>query len=81
MYFYSNTLALHCLEIDPIPTFGQTLLDELTTGEIAYLVISGYYGPFHEGIDWLASEEIELSNPPQFQGPGYEFRLWKIWIE
>ena len=81
MYFYSNRLPLRCLDIDPIPTFGQILLNELRPGEVAYLVISGYYGPFHLGIDWLMSEELELSNPPQYQGPGYEFRVWKIWSE
>ncbi|MAS32828.1 MAG: hypothetical protein CL610_02400 [Anaerolineaceae bacterium] len=80
LYFYSDPFTLRCLDDDPIPTFGQTMLDELRPGQPAYLVISNYYGPFHYGLDWLNSEEIVLEHAPQFQGVGYEFRLWKIWL-
>jgi hypothetical protein len=78
LYFYSDGLDLRCLPQDPIPTFGTRLLDELSPGETAYFVMSWYYGPFHLGIDWLNSEEIQLQIPSRFQGPGYEFRLWCI---
>ncbi|MBZ0303977.1 MAG: glycosyltransferase family 39 protein [Anaerolineae bacterium] len=76
--FYSDNFTLRCLDDDPVPTFGQTLRHDLASGQAAYLVISWYYGPFHLGIDWLQSEEIPLHTPPRFQGPGYEFRLWRI---
>ncbi len=67
-----------CLDDDPIPSFGETVLAELEAEQPAYLVISWYYGPFHLGIDWLRSEEISLSTPPRFHSPGYEFRVWCI---
>jgi hypothetical protein len=81
LYFYGDGLDLRCLPEDPVPDFGQQLLDELPPGERAYLVISWYHGPFHEGLDWLHAEEIPLENQPRFQNPGFEFRVWKIWIE
>ncbi len=81
LYFYSDGLDLRCLPEDPVPGFGQRLLDELRPGDPAYLVISWYHGPFHTGLDWLRAEEILLNNQPRFQNPGFEFRVWKIWIE
>ncbi len=78
LYFYSDDFELRCLPQDPIPPFGAILQDELLPGETAYFVMSWYYGPFHLGIDWLDSTEIPLQNPSRFQGPGYEFRLWRI---
>jgi hypothetical protein len=81
LYFYSDDFDLRCLPQDPIPPFGAMLQQELLPGETAYFVMSWYYGPFHLGIDWLNSEEIPLQVPSRFQGPGYEFRLWRMQIE
>ena len=78
LYFYSDKVDLHCLPPDAIPPFGGIIQQELEPGETAYFVMSWYYGPFHLGIEWLNSEEIPLQTPSRFQGPGYEFRLWRI---
>lgn len=80
LYFYSDKFDLRCLPQDPIPPFGAILQEELKPGETAYFVMSWYYGPFHLGIEWLDSEEIPLQIPSRFQGPGYEFRVWRIQI-
>jgi hypothetical protein len=79
MQLLTDQLTLRCLEVDPIPHTGSLWQAELAPGEIAYFVHSGFYGPFHLGIDWLDTQEIELETPPQYADPYFEFRLWKIW--
>ncbi len=79
MQLLTDQLKLRCLEPDPIPHTGSLWQAELAPGETAYFVHSGFYGPFHLGIDWLDTQEIQLQTPPQYADPYFEFRLWKIW--